>query len=1204
MPKQALRRTEATTLHFNLAQHKQETELTFHVALGEYALRPHTPRTLRSHAAENPLLGLLPATHFVENVPLPSDAIALMHVTKPLKLGRATTEQILSMAIHVPRAGRRKYYQTAERSFSTHPKLRRYGIEMAQLKLLAARPDFPDHIKGYQDAFDTAVALLFHHPNLVNLSTKDGGTIPEFILDRCITDVLEQYPGLVETIYELEDSWSQRIPLMEDGKPVKDADGKTIFTSELHDYVKRDMQGALVEAIKRSQQFQELQGQQWNVQYGLTTSTYQARSNLKGKAKPLLTDNTGLGRRAAGPTNWTVRNLTAHNGLVIDSNVRYAPPSTANTWKGSGVWSARDEKDPLTDDLVADLLNGKLNVKIVTPAAPRGLIMGQLKPDGAVETNRPVQFKASLDGSQMKPPVDTKAKGTGKFTLNVTRSGLTYDLDASDLGAAASATFYRNRESGGVDYRHLPIANETGLGHLHVDCKNYWLRHLAAYVEFLDTAGKPIEPTGWSSRMPGFLQAAFEPSATKKYLAMVPPVQAIFGVPIPADTTEIDIPVPNRDVHTVRIYWGGLGRGPYDGGVCAPGIVCTSVVELALPFILLLAGTAVESSKVVQDIMNDSDVLFAVLAVCGFLVAGGSAVAIGTAQNPAKVAKDIAVILGPLLAKPALKGLATFIIRKIAEGAATRAIPFVNIGMLVLSGAVTTALISQTTIAVLQSPFYYQTDISRTIDLQVTLKPHRDTKKFPDYHAVCRVSVVYDRGSTNPLWETSLPPQTISDPITVKFSSIPAGGRLRIYAFFYAANGWQSGQGETGWMEAVGAGTSTTLDVPNLEIVSNEIPLSEKSIYRHTQKIVYEGGAHKWKATTDAPTATRTTVSPYSGKNMIRFVGITLAQSPAMLGYAWQATGLNVPKDFPHSPKTNEALYTFQNLSLLQHPETKYAIPKVGFSAMTSLLYDIASKDDGTGRNFFIDTTGGDFDGEKKPEGGCHVRRVSLNFGGDPPDFSTATGKSWGRFEFPMDKYVFHPAGYVLGISYNRHKVFIVKLDKETIDKTAPVATMVSGQGLRDGLIDGPEAIAVALDGRILVLEGGNNRIQAFDLLGNPVPYFADPKKPGGDKIPTMSLVTDRRDSHYLDLSVEAKGYLYVLAYKGDGLSPADYRVDIYKPDGSFLVTTTGVAAAKIIVDTLRSLYALNYEVILGNHGRPEPSVSMWLPPPPGPVKI
>jgi hypothetical protein len=1199
MVKKSTRRTEATTLHFNLA-HNKESDLTFHVALRDYPMRRHTPQTLRAYAKKDPLLNFVPATHFVESVPLPSDAIALTHVTKSNGNGG---DQILSMSIHVPLAGRRKFLkanpQPSYVDGYVHPKLRRYPIESAELLKLSRDPDFPEDVRTYQDAFDTAVALLFHHPNLINLSTKDGGAIPEFILNRCIVDVLEQNPGLVDTIYILENDWSKSVPVVEDGKPIIGADGKIVHTTELHEDVKLDMTTALLEALKRSQQFKELEGQQWNVQYGVTSSDYGAKSSVK--AKSLLTDHTGLGRKAAGPTNWTVRNLTAHRGLEIDSNVHYTAPSSANVWRGSGLWSDQDSKGPLTEEVVADLMAGKVYVKISTPTNPQGLIMGQLKQvkTPRAEQNRPIEFTVALDGKVLKPPVDTKAKGTAKFTLNVTRTGMVYDLSASDLGPAATATFYRMKDAtSGSDYHSIDIGNESGLGNLRVNCKNHWLRHLGAYVEFLDTDGKAITPAGWSSRMPGFIRGAFEPSATKKYLSMLPPVQAIFGIPIPADNTAIDIPVPNRDVSTVRIYWGGLGRGPYDGAVCGPGIVFTSVVELALPVILLFAGAVAEDTQVVKDILADDQVLFAVLTVCGFLVAGGSAAAIGTAQDPAKAAKDIAVMLGPMLAKPILSALAKYILRKIGEGVAARCIPFVNIGMTVLSGAVTTALVTQTTVAVLQSPFYYQTDISRTIDLHVTLVADRRFKKFPDHHHSLRVSVVYDRGSTNPVWEGELKNKgTISDDITIKFLSLPAGGRLRVYAFFYAENGWQSGQGETGWMDAVGTGTSTTLEVKGLEITNNEVPLTDKSVYSHLQKIVYEGGEHRWK-TGPAPTATRRTNSPHTGKEIIRHVGITLAQSPAMFGYSWQATGLNVPKDFPNAPKTNEALYTFQNLSLLQNPEKQYAVPKIGFSAMTALLYDMASKDDGSGRNFFIDTTAGNFDGEKRPEGGCHIRRVSLKFNGAPPDFSTATNKSWGRFQFPMEKYLFHPAGYVLGISYHLHKVFIVKLDGESEDKTAAVATMISGQGLRDGLIDGPEAIAVALDGRLLVLEAGNNRIQAFDLQGNPVPYFANPKK-AGEKIPTMSLVTAARDSHYLDLSVEAKGYLYVLGYKGDGIAPSDYRVDIYKPDGSFLVTTTGVAAAKMIVDTLRNLYVMNYEVMLGKDGRPEPSVSMWLPPAP-----
>jgi hypothetical protein len=199
-----------------------------------------------------------------------------------------------------------------------------------------------------------------------------------------------------------------------------------------------------------------------------------------------------------------------------------------------------------------------------------------------------------------------------------------------------------------------------------------------------------------------------------------------------------------------------------------------------------------------------------------------------------------------------------------------------------------------------------------------------------------------------------------------------------------------------------------------------------------------------------------------------------------------------------------------------------------------------------------------------------------------------------------VDRYVLHPQNRVYGISFAASKLFILKLaEKETEDAKAPFATMTSGEGFRDGLMGGPQAIAVGMDGRILILESRNQRIQAFDLDGNPVPYFKDPANPSKKK-PTMDLA-DPSDSFYLDLAVEPKGYLYVLRFRSDGSVATKYQVDIYQPDGAFLVTTKGVAAAKIAVDILRNMFALNYETILGPAKRPEPSVSLWIPPAPKP---
>ena len=85
-----------------------------------------------------------------------------------------------------------------------------------------------------------------------------------------------------------------------------------------------------------------------------------------------------------------------------------------------------------------------------------------------------------------------------------------------------------------------------------------------------------------------------------------------------------------------------------------------------------------------------------------------------------------------------------------------------------------------------------------------------------------------------------------------------------------------------------------------------------------------------------------------------------------------------------------------------------------------------------------------------------------------------------------------------------------------------------------------------------------------------------------------------------LDLAIESKGYLYVLKYLRDGSRVADYLLDIYNPDGSWLAQTAGLSASKMTVDVWRTMYTLNFEMLAKpDGGRTEPSVSVWLPSPP-----
>jgi len=159
-------------------------------------------------------------------------------------------------------------------------------------------------------------------------------------------------------------------------------------------------------------------------------------------------------------------------------------------------------------------------------------------------------------------------------------------------------------------------------------------------------------------------------------------------------------------------------------------------------------------------------------------------------------------------------------------------------------------------------------------------------------------------------------------------------------------------------------------------------------------------------------------------------------------------------------------------------------------------------------------------------------------------------------------------------------------------DADAPLSQVRSGTGTREGLMNGPVHAAVTAQGAILVLESANNRIQAFDIGGNPVPLFAN----GAYFVPLHDGPTG---GAYLDVAVEYSGYIFVLSYSGSGGSYV-YRLDIYTPEGEWLSRTTGINADKLAVNYWRDLFTLNYEPLRLPNGtipnRTEPSVSHWIP--------
>jgi hypothetical protein len=1182
------------TLHFNLPHHNAPEGLLVHANLQDYSLQPHTPAT-RLRAGQHPsLLQGITAhdlTHYIEDLPLPASRAALVQVSAPATEAGQLVRQLLAMKINVPAAGLQAALaqMEAERAQAPEalpgpPVLTDFEREFMQQNKPVLHAD-PLHM-------DTAISLLFHHPNLLDVGEDGNGVVAAYIREKCIRPAIAATNTLPLTIASLRNKWTRKIPVLGEEKPDGSRDQMTdpdtppgqppvlLFADELHPLVKKAMEGPLMRALQTAQQSEFLRNRSWTVQPGVVED---ASTGHPATGELVL--------RAGGDYKWSLTNHTPSSGLVINSNVRYDPmPNTAIArWHANGLWSDAHylpEADRLTAALAEHFVQGRMLLRVTLDGDQRGILSAPLVPK-EVKADEAVKVEVSESGH---------GGTTATFVLNDTRNGLTYRFDGTSRrdNSLAAALWVRHPDGREELVKDLDIAsmNSSSIdGTLHVTCTNHWLRHLGAYVQFLDADDKVMTvPSAWPEQLPEILRHRFQPSPTKKFLDVLPPVNTICGIPIMADPVTLHIPVP-RGAQTIRLLWGGLGMGEYDGDVCPLGIVLTSALELALPVLLLTAGTAMGESKTVAKLLADKRVLYSLILVAGGALGGYTGYDADKRGNSEWPLMRLANMIGPLLLKTALK---EFIIRKFAEGTAARAIPILNVAFEVFSAVVTAVQLAQTTVAVLQSPFYYNTDIGRALDVEVELVPDKRFNIFPVQARRYRVVVGFDKGSTTYIAEGNLGDVAgSSQSFRLLFENLPAGGRLRVFAFFYTDSGWQIGQAAPVWVRAESDIGGTMLHVRNLQVIENEIPLTIHSVYEHRAKLAYQGGRHVWQQGA-APTATPATPSPAGHHHVLNWGGITLAQAPTALGYSWQGTGQHVPRDTnPSGPPTDEALYMVQSVSIAEDPERGYAAPTVGYAQRPGLVYDLGGTAAGEGRSFFV---------EPSIDGHFHLRRVEPKFNDVtrqpvPPVFPRANNQSWGCFPVALDRFVLHPQGKVIGVNYRLAKLFICHLPAAaTTDAEAPRATLAAGAGLREGLMNGANALAVGLDGALLVLE--NNRIQAFDLYGNPVPYFHSSAQPTSAKRAILEL-TYPAGTSFLDLAVEAKGYLYVLTRRGEGRLADDYRVDIYTPAGELLVGTPRVAADKLTVALNRSMFTLNYETIVGRDGRPEPSVSQWMPPAP-----
>jgi hypothetical protein len=767
-------------------------------------------------------------------------------------------------------------------------------------------------------------------------------------------------------------------------------------------------------------------------------------------------------------------------------------------------------------------------------------------------------------------------------------------------GPAPTWDFRQRNGETGLQVTRPSVGDTTG-GRTEItfdNVANWFFRFLGVYFQFVDPNGKVIPKEELPDDvLPDRVPATPLDRKDALFAGIVPPVFSIAGIPVyPPGDFSILVNLP-KEAASVNAFYAGLGLS---GSRSDPnslrdvGLALTVAVNFGMVAFFMATGVAD-----VSDANSEA-------AAAAEIIANQIVTYVTTVLNPAPITSgyifNVALSLVQYFlsaqAGRAFSKLVEIILKRVVRAQFLNAVPIAGQIMRAVAAALGVATLATTVIEAGISPQIYQFDLTFTHDLSLNILPDEERGSFPpvtnDEVLYYKINYLFNNGSPHFLDHVDVPdPHITSIPVTLH--GIPWGGEVNVSVGFYvrkkstnpAENDWCASKGTTGLIP------NTDQQPPDIVLQDFHIPIVPETIYIHTSKTTLDSvGRHRWTCTSVPPAY----VPPSSGQepgDIGAFRSITVRQrtrnNKGYLGYSWQSYSedrtscegdRHVQVDLAANLNTDQGNHG-------ENAQDGYTVTSCGVqgsaSAGLTLSYNLLT--DPTA-NFYLDSSS------------LMLRQIEL----DPkPDFSApGSRKSFGKLNMASTMLVLHPAGYVVSINNASSKLEALRLPPDSLDDSIAaqrfLARTYSGPGSRPGLMRSPVAACVTAEGAILVLEGStaNNRIQAFDLGGNPLRYFNDQRNP------YFLHLTATQGWTYLDLAAEFSGYIYVLSRRE---SPRAFRLDIYhpaQPNTQPICTTTGINAARLTVDFWRNVYTLNYEPLrlAGGEfpGITEPSVSFWLP--------
>lgn len=1098
----------------------------------------HEPDSLALLSSSHPVAaGLkqaaLSATHFADVEALPATTPSILRVLRKSSAPGLVPASLHLTSIYLPSEVKNTNYQPHVNALRE-----KMGLPTRNASMLANAFSSSSSADDFLTPYSTAIAIIYHHPELMSLDASQAAIIKAHI---------EASPFLAElwsTIANQPDSsrdgpaWCKTVQLQDDvtGEPLLFSDGSFIYDYQVSDEIMALAGLVMEDALRTVKADLELQEKCWSTVESIASRQLSPSAPMAGASGYDIASSLANGQRQGGVT---------FNCRMVDPAKRKIEVVMSNRFiRNIGVYLEFIDAEGRSQKVSTDVLNNSLTTRLPYPKdniasnwfcmPGNSALLGTL---GATSTIMGIPSQSGLSTHLITIPVEYSGVRLKLGTLG-------YDSFWSKEGGDGGTLVFTQYLIGVLSTAFI---------------------NMALPIYFLAT-GTGMKSDGFWKDLVNDIELWWQMA-----VAIIPTISQLNILFNSSQYPQIEV---ERAWSQLKSQWGG---------------VLKLLADRLIKFIFKSAGGAI------------------------------------------------------------------FLIRLAAEMTGQQivgAIPFIGWGLRAASVIATGARLAQTTIECASSSGAVVNTILLSVDLHLTINPDLASQTFPAGAGFYHINVQKE-GAT--FFESGWIP--VQDaPISMILHKIPSGGTGKIFVLFCdKPNGTLMGKGiaatyaishddiaflkkgyadyeplpeefankllqltdrrysttqslisdlKSIWGTNVSfdylrsaVGLFSNNDIPmllndgsssalNIECTIQELltPITANTRYAHDQRLTYFENSYLWlKETTPPP------IVPLSCDNaegaLCELGGITLSQLSGQLGYSWRAASSSLA--VCGSKTANSQAYTAQNISLSSNPNASLQTLNQGGSACgltqgVALIYQLMGPSDGSGNNFLLDGRSGTL----------HVRPI--NTMAENSLSLDVVRPSYGTFFRLPTAVVWHPGNYLVGVHASIHKIEVLDLNTGSVDRDAmaPAAQLLGGLGMRPGLLRGPTCVATTLSGAVLVLESIAQRVQALDIHGSPIPLFNVNSKPSS----FFSLHSYDAEVTYLDMGVEATGFIYILSHTHNGLRSTDFNLDIYAPSGSLVSTTKGFSAARMVVNLWRTVYTLNWQAIKGQGGRTEPSVSSWIP--------